>query len=79
MGGSGLSGHSKRKAALRTLFKCNDGDAAPDLWSEYELGGSRPAREAGYWRKRRRGKESESEKGLRIKEKGGGSHNPTQQ
>lgn len=35
------------------LFKCNNGDEAPDLWSEYELGGACPARHAGYWERRR--------------------------
>lgn len=55
-------GAQQRKEARRPLFKCNDGDAARDLWSECELGGSDPAREASYWRKRRRGKNSRVKK-----------------
>lgn len=35
------------------FYKCNNGDEAPDLWSEYEMGGACPARQASYWEKRR--------------------------
>lgn len=44
MGGSGLSGHGGERKRSGLFFKCNDGDAASDLWSECELGGSCPAR-----------------------------------
>lgn len=47
--GSGLSGHSKDRQHLGLLKCSTDGDTAPDLWSEYELGGSCAAREADYW------------------------------
>lgn len=42
----------QRKAVPRPCFKCNDRDAAPDLWSEHELGGSCSAKEASFWRRK---------------------------
>lgn len=68
---------AQQRKASQTLFNCNDEDVAPDLCSEYELGGSCSAREAGYWRKKE--EKAESGKGLRQKERGGGLRIFTQQ
>ena len=53
-------GAQQRKAtqSLLPLLKCNNGDEALDLWSEYELGGACPVRQASYWWKRKGDKKS---------------------
>lgn len=38
-----------KKGSAAASFQVDGGDAACDLWSERELGGSRPAGELGYW------------------------------
>lgn len=47
------------------FFNCNNKAEALNLWSVHELGGTCPARQAGYWRKRRGGEKVQRGKGLR--------------
>lgn len=69
----------QRKAASQLLCNCGDEDIAADLCIKYELGGSCSAREAGYWRKRKKEEKVEGGKERRQKERGGGLHIFTQQ